>query len=426
MNKKFLVSVLIISLLVLTLQGCSNTNVNESMETITLLMNKDISPAGIEAVAKLAEEKLNIKVDIELQALDGDSASIIANRFSTGTMTDFVVHNSGCLFLPLNPEENLLDLSGEPFINRLDDSFKTTVSSKDKVYGVPVGSSQGAAWLYNKKIYEDLNLKVPETWDELIYNCEKIKEAGKTAVVGTYKDAWTAQPVFLMDAYSLFQAEPNFPEDFTNNKVKFAETEAGIRSFEKLSEIKSFLNEDYMSANFERGVEMLAQGEAAHWPILTRALSNIYNNYPDKIDDIGIFAQPDDEADKTGLTVYMPSAFYVNKNSEKADAVLKWLEFYISDEGLEAYASALKPDGPFVVKGYELPEDSYPGVLEMQKYFDNNKAVPALEYLSEVKGANSPEISIECVTGMITPLEAAKEYDRDCEKSAKQLGLKGW
>ena len=72
---------------------------------------------------------------------------------------------------------------------------------------------------------------------------------------------------------------------------------------------------------------MLAEGEGAHYPMLSFALPVIAENYPDKIDDIGLFAQPGDSEDTYGLTVWMPGGVYLNKHSEHVDALKKWAEF---------------------------------------------------------------------------------------------------
>ncbi len=73
-----------------------------------------------------------------------------------------------------------------------------------------------------------------------------------------------------------------------------------------------------------------------------------------------------------------------------------------------------------------MPEDSFAAVKEMLPYFDAGKTAPALEFITSVKGPNSPQICIECMGGLRTPEECAAEYDADVEKQAKQLGLAGW
>ena len=57
-----------------------------------------------------------------------------------------------------------------------------------------------------------------------------------------------------------------------------------------------------------------------------------------------------------------PSSYYANKNSDKVDDIMRFFEFYVSDEGLDAYTSKILPNGPYCVKGYELPDNCYDAV----------------------------------------------------------------
>ncbi len=76
---------------------------------------------------------------------------------------------------------------------------------------------------------------------------------------------------------------------------------------------------------------------------------------------------PGDSADNHGLTVWEPTAIYGNANSDKKDDILRFMEFYTSDEALDAFTEAQKPYGPYCIKGYELPDDAYDGVKELRR-----------------------------------------------------------
>jgi raffinose/stachyose/melibiose transport system substrate-binding protein len=171
---------------------------------------------------------------------------------------------------------------------------------------------------------------------------------------------------------------------------------------------------------------MLADGTGVQYPMITFALANIAATSPDKMQDIGFFPQPSDSADKNGLTVWMPAGIFINKNSEHIDAAKKFLEFYVSQEGIDLYTSKIKPTGPVAIKGIKLSDDVYPAVKDMLPYFESGKTAPALEFLSPVKGPNLEQITTQVGSGISSALDGAKLYDKDIEKQAKQLGLKGW
>lgn len=125
------------------------------------------------------------------------------------------------------------------------------------------------------------------------------------------------------------------------------------------------------------------------------------------------------------MTLWYPAALYGNKNSDKQEAILKFMEFYVSDEALDAYSAAVLPDGPYCITGYEMPDNAYDAVAnDIQTYFESGKNAPALEYISQVKGADCPAICQELGSGQTTAKEAAEKYDKDCAKQATQLGLK--
>ncbi|MFP3121757.1 ABC transporter substrate-binding protein [Ectobacillus funiculus] len=398
--------------------------------TLTLLMDNQ-SPAAMEgykAVAAKFEKKYHIKTEIETRPGGSEGDNLIKTRLSTGDATDLIAYNSGSLMQALNPEKNFVDLTNEPYMDTILDTFKTAVTVNKKVYGVPVGTFNSGGWFYNKKVYKELGLSIPKTWDELMANNEKIKAAGKTAVIGTYKDTWTSQVILLADNYNVLAESPSFPEDFTANKMKMATTPATLRSFEKLEEIskKGYMNKDFNATGYEAGLKMLAEGTGVQYPMISFALANLAKLYPDQIDDIGFFPQPGDSADKNGITAWAPGAIYINKASEHVDEAKKWAEFFVSPESQQLYMSKATPDGPPAIKDVKLPDNVYAAVKDMIPYFDEGKTAPALEFLSPLKGPNLPQITSEVGGGMKSAKEGAAAYDQDVEKQAKQLGLKGW
>lgn len=439
MKKKKVISTILAGTMVLSMvTGCGSpsTGNKESAKgdasggkefsgvTLTMMRDTDTSDEGMNAVLDLAKEKLGIEVDMETRVGGQEGDNIIKTRLASGDMTDITLYNSGSLLSALNPEQYFVDITDQDFVSTYDDTYKSTVTVDEKVYGVPLETTQGGAVMYNKKDYEELGLEVPKTWDEFLENCEALKKAGKTALIGTFGDSWTSQVLFLGDNYNIVASNPDFPEEFTKGKAKFASTLEGVESFQKYVDLLPYYNEDYLNAKYEDGCQMLANGEGSQWIMLTQALGNINSEYPEMMDDMGIFAIPGESVDKNGLTVWYPSSWYINKNSENADAALALMELWVSAEGIEAYAEARMPNGPSCIKDISLGEEVPEAVREdMQKYFDEGNTLPALEFLTPVKGSNCMAITQEVGSGQTTAEEAANKYDEDCKKQAVQLGL---
>ncbi|TVY08189.1 ABC transporter substrate-binding protein [Paenibacillus cremeus] len=398
-------------------------------KTLTLLTGTTgTAYPALQAVAAEAEKKLNIKIKFDIKPDGTEGDNLVKTRLATGEMSDILFYNSGSLFQALNPEENFVDLTKEPFMDKVMDSFKSVVTANGKVYGVPGGSSNVGGIMYNKKVYKDLGLTIPKTWAEYIANNEKIKAAGKIAVIGSYKTTWTSQLYVLANEYNVVQQNPNFVTDYTGNKAKFANTPTALRGFEMTAETfqKGYMNKDFLATTYDGGLKLLAEGTGVHYPMLTHAVDALAQNFPDKIKDIGVFPVPSDNASINGFTVWMPSGLYINKKSKNVDAAKKWLEYLISPEGMKVYMSKSKANGPYVIKGINVPDDAYDAIKEMQPFFDSGKTAPALEFVSPVKGPNLESILIEVGTGQKSAADGASDYDKDVKKQAQQLNLKGW
>lgn len=392
--------------------------------TLTLLKDGDSADAGIEAVIALAKEQLGMDVQIEYRVSGSDGDNLVKTRLATGEMSDLLMYNCGSLLSALNPAEYFIDISNEEFAAKVDDTFRAAVTVDGAMYGIPFSSTQAGAVMYNKAIYAELGLSVPATWAEFLANCEAIKAAGKDAMIGSFADAWTSQVVFLGDNYNIIAAEPNFPTEFEAGTAKYATTPVGLQSFQKMVDLHPYYNFDYLATTFSDACDKLATGQGAHWIMLTQALTTMKELYPENIDDIGVFGVPGDEPDNQGLTVWMSSAIYGNKNSKNIDAVKAFMEFYLSTEALDAYAAQVPAEGPYAVKGYEMG-DGVPLAVsqDMQAYFDAGKTTTALEFMTAVKGPNCDAICQEAGSGQTTAEEAAAAYDEDCKKQALQLGL---
>lgn len=400
--------------------------------TLNLLLDGNADTIAMMEALTAAYTAAHPDVTFEMENRPGGSEgdNMVKTRLATGEAGDIIQYNSGSLFQALKPAETLADLTDLPGQANIVDSFKPVVTAPDgTIRGVPFGAAMGGGVYYNRKLYEELGLSVPKTWDEFMANNAKIKEAGKVPVATTFGDTWTSQLFVLGDFYNVQAEVPTFAADYTANKAKFANTPAAARGFQYLEDVfkAGYVNEDFGVAKFEDGMRMVATGEAAHYPMLTFAMATVKQNTPDNINDLGYFALPGPTADKNGLTVWMPSALYIPAASANVDVAKDFLNFVASVEGCQTMIGAIGATGPYLIKDCALPADVPPSVEDMLPYFQTEGATaPALEFLSPIKGPALEQITVEVGSGIRPAAEAAALYDQDVEKQAKQLGLPNW
>jgi raffinose/stachyose/melibiose transport system substrate-binding protein len=414
----------------LAFTALSSPTMAEDVYLTLLITNNPNNVAVAEAqVAAYTEANPNVTIDIETRPGGGEGDNIVKTRLATGVMADVFQYNGGSLFQAINPQQNLMPLTNEPFMADIEESFKKVVTAGGEVYGIPNGPAMGGGILYNIPIYEELGLEIPKSWDEFMANNEKIKAAGKVAVIQTYGDTWTSQLFVLADYFNVAAAEPDFAELYTAGKAKYADSPAAIKGFERLQEVyeAGYLNPDFGAAKFTDGARQIAMGEGAHYPMLTFAVGTIQDTHPEHINDVGFFAQPGDSADSNGLTVWMPDASYIPKTTSNPEEAKKFVAYLASVEACEVRNEAVGATGPYMVKGCLPPADVPPAVADMLPYFgENGHNGPALEFLSPVKGPALEQITVEVGSGIRGAADAAALYDLDVRKQAQQLGLEGW
>lgn len=416
----------------LALAGCSSSGAADGTTEITFLTTNDApNPEVADALVEAFEaENPDVSVTVEIRPGGTEGDNLIKTRLSTGEMADVFFYNSGSLLQALNPDSSLVDLSDEEWVGSLTEEFVPVVSTENGTYGAPLGASFAGGIVYNKPLYEELGLTVPTTWDEFMANNEKIAAEGDgvAPVIQTYGETWTSQLFVLGDFANVLAVDPEWAEQYTAHQRSYAE-EPALLGFQHQQEVAEagYFNEDFASATFPDGARMVAEGEGAHYPMLSNVIQTVMQNTPDGVDDLGFFALPAEEAENTRATIWQPNALYVPRSTEGAEleAAKAFVAFANSDAGCEIQNEMLPPAGPYAGT-CEVLDSAPPLLADIQAYFDAGTTANALEFLSPVKGPNLEKVTVEVGSGIRSAEDAAAFYDQDVENQAKQLGLEGW
>ncbi len=93
-----------------------------------------------------------------------------------------------------------LDSYYDAYKNELPESQLKYATYNGSIYGVTY-STPISGIFYNKKLFDDNGVKIPETWDELVTSCQALKEKGITPFGVSVKDTWVY--AMLNDALTL-------------------------------------------------------------------------------------------------------------------------------------------------------------------------------------------------------------------------------
>jgi raffinose/stachyose/melibiose transport system substrate-binding protein len=204
-----------------------------------------------------AFEKAYSYIQVKLLLVpDAQATRIHQTKLAAGEPSDIIVYNKVSAENELNAMKNFVDLSNEPWVKRLKNP-NALKSPDGKIYGMNIAENlQAQAMVYRVDIFKKYNLKIPNTYKELLKICEVLKSKGITPIYGPFKDVWTFQ-IWTAGAWGTFVAKkrPNLWNEINAGKVKFSEVPEFLDILKKGYELykreyiqKTCLSDDYNAA----------------------------------------------------------------------------------------------------------------------------------------------------------------------------------
>ncbi len=135
------------------------------------------------------------------------------------------------------------------------------LSTKNGLVGMPMGIHISNSALFSKPIYDELNLSLPKTWDEVLAQSEMIKEAGYVPIALS-KEAWQLQVVMGSILLGELGAE-NYMQFFIEGQSIKPWRKPLLRSFETFLGLKKFTDDAARERSWAESVSMIGENTAA-------------------------------------------------------------------------------------------------------------------------------------------------------------------
>ncbi|MEV7572175.1 extracellular solute-binding protein [Pseudarthrobacter sp. NPDC089323] len=304
------------------------------------------------------------------------------------------------------------DLSGEPWIGNIADAAKATYTKDGKVYGAAT-ASWGGGILYNKDLLAKVGFtNPPETWDDFLALCKKLKDAGITP----FYESGDGMPVSLAALVGL-QNEASggtMDADIWAGKTSFTKTwTEPLKDWSELfrqdlvSPSVAGLTGDQITSEFQRGsVAMIGTGS---W-----ALGSIQKAAPDM--KLEFMPVPGDSG--TYWAGAVSPGYAVNAKAKNPDAAEKLVEFLQSKTGVELYQkqnAAITTTKDFTPELDPALSSMVPAVRDGKFY------LPQVTWPTNSAALNSETVSLlqQLIQGQTTPEKVASALD------AKLASLQG-
>lgn len=241
-----------------------------------------------------------------------------------------------------------LDLTDEPFMSVMLDSNKPMVSKAGRTYAFSQTGWAGGLF-YNKQLFQKAGINtLPETWDEFVQACLKLKEAGILPLYDRMHDITIIHSA--MFGSNVLTKDPSFDEKLFNGEATFAEGWTEVLTMWKEGLIDNkILTPDMIGMTSDQVMNEFALGNVAMFPGGPWNISTIEATNPDI--EFEIMAIPGKEPGNKYFNGAPGVGFAVNNKTKNKEEALLFLDYLSTQEGLKQFEEGT--GGIITAHGYE-------------------------------------------------------------------------
>ena len=348
MKKTKIVSSILCAAMVATLAAngvCVKEVKADSKEKTVTLFHHTGEEAGREVLADLisAFEKSNKGIKIEEQGIDfSQYDTMLKTKLAGGDAPDLIMGRPK-MYADLIRAGHIEPLTDAEFLKNVEPETLESMKVDGDIYAVPTNQG-GMGIFYNKKVFEDNDIEIPKSHEELMDVAKKLEDEGITPFAHGFQESWMAQCDLQSDLYGYtLQQNPTMFKDIMAGKKKFADYPDFKKCVQRTVDRLSFEGGDDFGTDASKARNMLINGEAAmlisgNWEISEFAEAGVD-------DQIGFFATPNTDDDQPVLGLAPDGCYMITAQSENVEEAKKFIEFLTTPEG-----AAIVNE-----KGYDIP-----------------------------------------------------------------------
>lgn len=287
----------------------------------------------------------------------------------------------------------------------------------DKIYGLPLGIST-YQFFYNKSIFEEHNLEVPETYDELLEIIDVLNENDVYPIALANQPQWPGA-FYLMYLADRLGGEEVFQLAHLREGKGFDDpvyVEAG-EYIQGLVERNAF-NPGFNGLPYDEGQarQLIYTEKAAMMLMTTGFINNVRQEFPGFEEKMGVFEFPAIESGKgnpSNISAGISPVWSVYEETEHSELTIELINELTSLETAQDYAN--RAGAPVAVKGVEV-EDEYLKIFTEWVNNANSIQFPYDQTLTPELAELHKKTTFELFGMTTTPEEAAKAMEKKAQE----------
>lgn len=374
LNRRFSAAVVAVGTVAIVLTGCSSgTQANQANQESeggggTLTWSGFSGDVVAEALIEKFEAD-NPDTMIEFTGLPFPQIlSQINTELVSGTASDIVTVFPGAgntiAVQSLAKSNYLEDLTSQSWTENFGEASKKVMGIDDKVF-FGANNTTIIPAIYNDQALEALGATAPTTFPEVLELCSSAKDAGKVA----YSLAGLTGGNFHLVSYALtatlvYGENPDFAAEQATGEATFSDSEwtTALEKYKEMIDAGCF-TKDALGTSADVAQEQTVKGDAIGTVNVSNVIVNMEETAPEGTTFSTAALPATDDPSETVLPVGLGAGYGVNAKSDNKELAMKFMDFIMSEEGMQVAVEAgeVFPSQP--VEGFE-PTPALAGVTE--------------------------------------------------------------
>ena len=279
------------------------------------------------AIERMKEIMPEVNLVMEVMPEDGDVT--LKTRIAAGTLPDIWKSNTGLVYLALESDNAMeLDQYVEEtgIVDRINPGERDLLYAKDgHCYAIPYFSQESYLIYYNKKVFEENNVKIPTNYDEFLEAVKTFRANDITPLSLFAKDVWC--PVAILDSI-VTRDDPKGLVPIDTGEARLTE-DVYVKGATKLKELidAGLISQTAFTASNDEAMAAFANNEAAMYANGCWAIKDLYATMGD---GFGYLDYPLQDGEATDANKNIRSGgqsiggFSIAPYSEHADVAAKY------------------------------------------------------------------------------------------------------
>lgn len=270
-------------------------------------------------------------VTIDLEVPAGDFEAVLNTRLMSDEAPDmFMYYGSSVFKMAQNNYWGTFE-NDTNWISGLKEDFKNAMTYNGEISACPLDCSAEGIF-YNKKLFKDMGLEIPEDYQSFLTLCESLKDEGVTPIAIADWGIYHGFSSILVSNQSI--NDPDFGERLYHGESTFPDSgyKKSLQIFKELYD-KGYINEGALGMDVNQAAQDVISGNSAMLFLSNYATSLFQEIDPNS--EIGFFTFPNENGE-SGMVAYVDKAIGYYPEGNNVELSKEFINYLASPDILSS------------------------------------------------------------------------------------------